>query len=461
MLSQGIFDGLKKHQKSRDIRREILEELALHPKSIVVLDDDPTGTQTVHNVPVVTQWSETILEQMLKTQPLFFILTNSRSLQRKEANALNLLLGKRLNRISKELGKNMIVISRGDSTLRGHYPNEVDALRTGLGWHSAQEVLAPAFFAGNRYTYKDIHYVREGVHFTPVGDTPFAEDNTFGYSSSNLRDWITEKTNGNIKRDKVTSISIDSIRYGKPVTVAQTLRQPWSHLIVNALELQDLQMVALACLKSKRPFMYRTAASFVNAISGVEPKKIETETLPASKNRNVGGLTIVGSYVPKTTAQLNYLKAKDSYLDFLELEVSWLECEHSFLEQIKKLAFNVANVMRNGRDAVVYTSRKVKSGTSKEESLEIVNKVSNGLVQIVKQLQVQPRYIIAKGGITSSDIAVKGLNVKQAMVAGQVLDGVPLWLIQGEVKFPNLPYVVFPGNVGDKTALYQLIQKLR
>jgi uncharacterized protein YgbK (DUF1537 family) len=87
--------------------------------------------------------------------------------------------------------------------------------------------------------------------------------------------------------------------------------------------------------------------------------------------------------------------------------------------------------------------------------------VSDALISLVQHLAVAPRYLIAKGGITSSDIATQGLGVRRALVLGQALPGVPVWQLGVEARFPGLGYVVFPGNVGADTALAELIAALR
>jgi uncharacterized protein YgbK (DUF1537 family) len=67
--------------------------------------------------------------------------------------------------------------------------------------------------------------------------------------------------------------------------------------------------------------------------------------------------------------------------------------------------------------------------------------------------------LIAKGGITSSDIATKSLKVKLAMVAGSILPGVPVWKLGEESLFPGMHYVIFPGNVGGDDALSLAVAK--
>ena len=443
------------------LEKEIRAELAKNPKSIVVLDDDPTGTQTVHDVPVITEWTEEILENELLVSPVFFILTNSRSLQADEADALGELLGERLQKVAEKHQKKLIVISRSDSTLRGHYPNEVDALEKGMGLKKTKHILAPAFFEGGRYTYEDIHYVKEGDEFIPAAKTPFAQDNTFGYSASNLKDWIIEKSEEKVNRKNIASVSVQALRNTSSEEIKSIIEQPEiTHIIANATSYPDLQAMALAILKSESSFVFRTAASFINAISGIAIKPCLTKDEILKKSSSNGALVVIGSYVPKTTAQLVYLKERSNAV-FLELNVTNVFDIGVFCKELVLLVEKVENHLKVGKDVVVFTSREVKKGTSKSESLEIVNRVSNALISIVKKIRVRPKYILAKGGITSSDVATKGLNVRRANVLGQVLKGIPVWQLDSDAKFPDMPYIVFPGNVGDDTALYELISLLK
>jgi uncharacterized protein YgbK (DUF1537 family) len=65
--------------------------------------------------------------------------------------------------------------------------------------------------------------------------------------------------------------------------------------------------------------------------------------------------------------------------------------------------------------------------------------------------------LIAKGGITSSDVATQALNVSRAVVMGQLLPGVPVWQLGAESRYPGLAYVVFPGNVGRSKSLLEAV----
>ncbi|TMM52021.1 hypothetical protein FEE95_21660 [Maribacter algarum] len=459
MTDQAIIRSIREGEHGTDYRDEIRTELLQNPRTIVILDDDPTGTQTVHDVPVITQWSEEVIEREILTSPVFFILTNSRSLQAEDADALGKLIGRRLKKASAKHNKKLLVISRSDSTLRGHYPNEVSALAEGLGWEQAKELLIPAFFEGGRYTFNDIHYVKEGEEFIPAGETPFARDNTFGYDSSDLKQWVEEKTQGVIKATAVHSLNLDLIRNHPIAAVSDILNGNNRHFIVNATTYKDLCAIALASLRSKGPFIFRTAASFINAISNIELRPLLQKEELLRDDESNGGLVIIGSYVPKTTAQLACLK-KRSEAVFIEFDVAKMIKSTSVEKELTEISSKIDSQIVQKKTVVLYTARDVIKGDTKEESLEIVNQVSQNLIAIVKKIKNRPKYILAKGGITSSDIAVKALKVTGANIIGQAINGVPVWRLGINAKFPELPYIVFPGNVGESDALYNVIQKL-
>ena len=80
---------------------------------------------------------------------------------------------------------------------------------------------------------------------------------------------------------------------------------------------------------------------------------------------------------------------------------------------------------------------------------------------MVRRLATRPRYLVAKGGITSYDIATRALGVKRAMCIGQILPGVPVWELGESSRFPGLKFVAFPGNLGDPDWLSEVVLKLR
>ena len=248
----------------------IRRALSASATKLVVLDDDPTGTQTVHSIPVLTTWSVADLEAELKEAgPGFFILTNSRSLTGAAAAALNREIGANLRQASANMGTPVEVVSRSDSTLRGHFPGEVDALMEAMGTADLPRILVPCFFEGGRYTVNDIHYVAEGEHLVPAAQTPYARDAAFGYRHSNLRAWVQEKTGGVVTGNTVVSVSIEDVRKGGPNRVTERLATllPGSCCIVNAMEYRDLEVFVAGLLAAvadrDRRFVFRTAASLV------------------------------------------------------------------------------------------------------------------------------------------------------------------------------------------------------
>jgi uncharacterized protein YgbK (DUF1537 family) len=209
-----------------DLMPAIRAHLAAHRTKVVVLDDDPTGTQTVHGIPVLTEWSEaSLLAELESPGPGFYILTNSRAFPTAEACRINREIGERLSAAARKCGCEFRVISRSDSTLRGHFPDEVDALGAAITGNDTRQpvLLCPYFEAGGRYTIGDMHYVAEGDKLVPAGETPFARDASFGYRASNLREWIVEKSRGDISLENISSLSLPDNRLRGPDALAEQL----------------------------------------------------------------------------------------------------------------------------------------------------------------------------------------------------------------------------------------------
>jgi uncharacterized protein YgbK (DUF1537 family) len=431
-----------------DLLPSIREALESSERTIVVLDDDPTGTQTVFDVPVLTRLdADSIRDAIDEAPPVLFLLTNSRALTAKETTELHQNLGK----ILKEFADDIIVISRSDSTLRGHFPLETNILRDALGIPEAPTLFIPFFEAGGRLTVNNTHYVVEGNTATPAHLTPFANDNTFPFSHSHLPDYIAEKTGAPVD---VQSISLEDLRSGNVVEKLASLPDS-STCIVNATCLRDLDSLSLALHQNKRRFIIRSAASFVQSLGGItsRPPLDPWQMQDLAPNPN-GGLIIVGSHVPKTTAQLNHLLENFPNITAIELNVPDL-LNSTFDAQ--RTALDIQTALSSGKTVVLFTSRDRIDG---EDNLVISRTVSQALVSIVRSIKIRPKFLIAKGGITSSDIATDALGVKQAMVLGQILLGVPVWTIGNETRHPGLAYIIFPGNVGGDDALTQAYQKL-
>lgn len=434
---------------------------------VIVLDDDPTGTQTVNGIPVLTTWSvESLAAELSQPGPCAYILTNTRAVPRAEACRINREIGENLSAAAARTGRSFRVVSRSDSTLRGHFPAETNALAAGIATAFDATLIIPAFFAGGRYTIGDVHYVAQGEDLVPVGQTEFARDPEFGFVSSNLRAWVEEKTAGTHPAAAVHSISLDVLRKGGPDAVlAELFSVPAGGVvIVNAAAPGDLAVLTHAITRAEdqgRRYLFRTAADFVPAYTGISRRPLLEGREMRSGNVDSGGLIVVGSYVGRTSSQLEALLARNPAIVSVEISVNALLDPGTRAPEIGRTRALVTEALRQRQDVVLFTSRRLVKGAGVEEFGRIGQQVMAALIEIVRTLEVRPTWIVAKGGITSSDIATKALGIRRAIVLGQALPGVPVWAPGPESKWPQLPYIVFPGNVGEPDALAVLVERLR
>lgn len=453
------------NQPSDVLVKPVLDEIILLCSrlnlKIVVLDDDPTGTQTVHDIPVVTSWNSVLLAEALQTSSRgFFILTNTRSLSEKQAIAINTEIAATIKALAAETRSEVLLLSRGDSTLRGHFPAELYALEKGWGTHGDGYLLMPYFKEGGRYTIDNIHYVQEGDQLIPAAETPFAKDPVFAYSSSNLIDYIQEKNSGTILPE-IISITAEQLNNGPAAVIRQLdAMQHGGYAIVNASCPYHAAVFALAMIRQKQKgknYQVRCAASLVQALFGIaEPKLLDAGY--GKRETGYGGLIVAGSFVAKTTRQLEHL-LMNTTITPLKIAVRLL-LESGNTDYINQIAGELNHYLQNRKTVVLYTSRDLIAADHAAANVEIGNKISDALVSIIKQLQYPPRFLVAKGGITSSDIATKALKIEKAVVAGQLLPGIPVWKPAAGSMFPDMPYIIFPGNVGTNDYLTRVYHKL-
>lgn len=438
---------------------------------IIVLDDDPTGVQTVHGVSVYTDWSEdSIRAGFAEDNRMFFILTNSRAFTAQETTTVHTEIAERVEAISRGTNTPYLLISRGDSTLRGHYPLETLTLKETIERQGTTtmdgEILLPFFEQGGRLTVDDIHYVVQGDEMIPAGETEFAKDRTFGYQASHLGAYIEEKTAGAFTRDQTVSITLEEIRTLAIDAMVSKLMSvhDFQKVVVNALTEQDVKIfsiVLLRALAEGKQFLYRTAATFTKVIGNISSRPLLTAEELTDATSTRGGLIIVGSHVQKTTQQLDALRSlKD--LAFIELDAHLVQDAAIFAQEVERARTVAETFVASGKTAVVYTKReRLDLGPGmEEEELKLSVRISEAVTSIVHDFAHTPRYLIAKGGITSSDIGTRGLEVKRATVAGQVAPGVPVWTTGEESRFPQLPYIIFPGNVGSVDTLKDVVEML-
>ena len=452
-----------------DALEKIQTRVAASGRRIAVLDDDPTGTQTVHGVPVLTTWTvEDLSWALTQPSPTFYILTNSRSFPEEEAAEMNREISTNLLEASRATSAEFVVASRGDSTLRGHYPAETDALTEALGGGFDGVIVCPCYLEPGRLTVDDIHWVRQGERLVPAGNTEFARDASFGYAASNLREWVEEKTDGRFPAKEVVSVGLRDIREGGPERVAEVLRgvDGGRPVVVNAASYRDLEVFVLGLLaaeESGKRFVYRTGPSFVRVRSGISEKgPLDTDELYRRRPKRGHGLVLVGSHVEMTTRQVQQATGL-SGVRSVELSVPRLL---DAAEQEGEMGRVVSEVNQGLSEAevVVYTSREVVAGGAGRTGFEIGRSVSDALVEVMHRVdrQLPLAFVVAKGGITSSDVGTKGLGVRRAEVAGQMLPGIiSVWILPEDNEFAGLPYVIFAGNVGDDDSLAEVIEILR
>jgi uncharacterized protein YgbK (DUF1537 family) len=438
-------------------------------RRVVVLDDDPTGTQTVRDLPVLTRWSiEDVRWALRQGTAGFFVLTNTRSLTPGDAAARDRQVVETCLAAAEETGARLAFASRSDSTLRGHFPLETDVIgglldEHGIGMDAV--VLAPAYTDAGRVTIGGVHWLRSAEGLQPVAESEFAKDATFGYRSSRLADWVAEKSAGRIPAETVVELSLEDIRQGSTRSLADRLAVTHSGQVValDAAEDDDLRAAVLAILDAERAgksFVYRIGPSFVRARTGQDAQPpIEDQALAALIRRDARGLVVVGSHVGLTSRQLAKLGERRKTVN-VELDVSTLLGE-SADEHIDAAVETAASALKDDL-VVLSTSRSLIKGTNEAESLDIARRVSTALTTTAGRIVAarRPAYVVAKGGITSSDVATESLGIGRAWIRGSLLPGiVSLWEpVSGPAQ--GLPYVVFAGNVGDENSLAEVIDRM-
>lgn len=459
---------------ARDLARRVAAG-----RRVVVLDDDPTGTQSVADVPVLTAWGpDDLAWAFAQDTPGFFVLTNTRSLAEADAVALGEEVAAAVARAAAAAGVDHMLVSRSDSTLRGHFPAETDVLVRAAADAGAPVdgvVIVPAMIEPGRLTVGSVHWMRTADGMIPVSHSEFARDATFGYTNADLRDWVAEKTGGRVGRGAVATVTLTDLRGGGPTRVAEILggvtdAQP---VVVDAATDDDLRVLVeglLAAEAAGKRFVHRSGPSFVRARLGQTARPPLTAgdlhpggTDPADVRTPVPrGLVVVGSHVGLTTRQLDRLRAAGGITE-AELDVPTLLDPIRRTAHVRAVAAEVADLLGGDADVVLRTSRTLVTGADADESLAIARTVSASTVDVVAEVvaRVRPRFVVAKGGITSSDTATGALGIARAWARGTLLPGiVSVWEpVAGPAR--GIPYVVFAGNVGDDAGLVDAVSVLR
>ncbi len=432
---------------------------------IIVLDDDPTGSQTVHGCLLLTRWDvATLVAALADSSPLFFVLTNTRGMSAARADAvtrevcINLQVALAQSAAAGQV-INPILVSRSDSTLRGHYPVETDVIAELLGPFDAH-FLTPAFFEGGRITRDSIHYLIVDSVPIPVHETEFARDSVFGYQHSYLPDYVREKTQGRILANQVERFTLADVRSD----IMPRLMALHDNVccVVDAEKQSDLDQFAAqiqtAAAAGKR-FLFRSAASLLTSLAKLDKQPVAPEQMAHYVRGGRAGAVIVGSHVKKTTAQLQVLLQQPGVAG-IEIDVARIAQERdALLQEVIKLA---QAAHEQNLTSVVYTSRVELTFADQATRLAFGEQVSAFLMDVVRNLPTTIGFLISKGGITSNDVLSDGLALRTSRVLGQILPGCSIVRCPPDhPRYPDLPVVIFPGNVGDENALAIAYQRLR
>ena len=434
---------------------------------VLVSDDDPTGSQTVRNIPLVFDADEDLILDNLAASDCCFVLTNSRSLPREDAYAINARLGRLAALAHGEAA--LVVVSRGDSTLRGHVRAETEALMAGLqeeGFvgHSPR-IFCPAYIEAGRVTVDDIHYCVIDGQRVPVSQTSFAKDAAFGYRNSHLPSFLQEV---GATTTPPTSVSLLDVRVGGADHVAHLIREAGSGwLVVNAETNRDIDIVAQAIRvvanNQNMVPIARCGPSLVRALANQDVQTALTEDeLTATfihQKAHGYGLVVVGSHVPMSTRQLDHLIHYEQPTH-IEVSIGRVLGDTSGRYQAEVISA-VAEALATSLTVLSTERRLVDDGS---DGLALVRKVSDFLSAVTRAVQhrIRPAWVIGKGGITSHDIARYGLGIRSAMVVGQLFDGQVTLIapLRSNDDGARVPYTIFAGNVGVDSSLSDAVRRL-
>ncbi len=444
---------------------------------IVVLDDDPTGSQTLHGCLLMLSWDVELLREGLRhPSPIFFVLANTRSLLPEDASLRIREICSALRLAVEREGlklENIHLVSRGDSTLRGHGFLEPFVISKELGPFSATFHI-PAFLEGGRTTVEGIHYLN-GI---PVHKTSFAQDRLFGYNTSQLELWLEEKSKGFINHHEVKRISVSQLNAAKDDSYEFNSLLFWieslednQHIVVDAEIDAHLKVFVdlISNLSSKKRFLFRSAASLLNSLARVKPRILPREDLRALivndlEGNKLPGIVSVGSHVHLADLQLKYLLANPKF-EGVEIEVSKLNEIINDTKKDKLLASfqdNLRNklleILERSKIPVLFTSRgEVRLATQKMR-LVLGLEIAEITASVIGSLTTKLGYIISKGGITTQVLLSHGIASKYVFLKGQILPGLSLVIPSSSSSNLHLPIVTFPGNLGKEDTLLEALK---
>lgn len=422
--------------------------------TFVILDDDPTGTQAVADVPVVTVATPSVLSWAFETSPRgFFVLTNSRSLD--EWTMRETIRSIVIEVLYAAAGRPVVFVSRSDSTLRGHIVAEPEAIRSGIHAFGLPvpptTMLVPAFPRAGRVTRDGVHLLRGPDGEQPAHLSHYAADATFGYSTSHLPDLVIDRSAGALRPADVVVAT--------PTHVEQAVREDAAWIVCDAEDDDDLQAIVAATAAADpagAQVIWRVGPGILPALLGLPASG---EMPHVGEPPHHGGLIVVGSHVAQTTRQLaRLLDEPDTVLLTLDVDVL-IDIDDEGIDEIVAPLVSEAVAALATRHVVIATERTLRSWDDSDRSLAFARTVSSALVAVTRAVcaRYPVEFVVAKGGITSSDIVTRALGVERAIVRGRVGAGIVWEPVDGR-SLP--PVALVPGNIGDDDGLVDAVRGL-
>jgi len=422
-----------------------------------VLDDDPTGTQELQDVPVLLRWDDERLRRAADGgRPALHLMTNIRALDGPQAEQVTRAAVEAVRRALPDAR----IVLRGDSTLRGHVAEEYRAVRAaGFGGRAPVLLLVPALPAAGRVTRDGVQWLLRDGDAIPLHATEYARDGGFAYRSARLLEWADERSDGEIAAARGTELPLARLRAaGGADALAEAILAAAAGAPAacapDAETLADLETIAEGLRRAEAhgaEVVVRCAPTFAGVLSGT----LAPAPVPPPHAGSRGVLVACGSYVSLTTRQLADL-CRTFGVEPLELDVRALLGGDGAAEaEVQRVAAAARDALAQGELTVVATPRERPAGAT---SLEAGARVADGLARVVAALHPPPDVVVAKGGITSQVVLERGLGAAEATVVGPVAAGVGQWRVAAGGR--DVAYLVFPGNVGSDHHLTDVVRSV-
>jgi uncharacterized protein YgbK (DUF1537 family) len=406
----------------------------------VVLDDDPTGTQSATGVRVLLRWDAERLATALSEVDAVYLQTNSRAVDEAAAVALCTRIREQIGVAAERLGEQVQVVLRGDSTLRGHVFAETDVFVT-----DEPILFLPAFPAGGRVTVDGTHYVEVDGRRVSAEQTEYAQDPVFGFRHGDLVGYVREQGDRN-----AVPVGLAAVREtrGSAVTDALLAARAGEVVAPDAETDADIDLVHAGLLVARERggrAVVRCAAPLAARCAGVVSRGLLDPPLAD------GGpvLVVCGSHTTGATAQLADLHRAHG-VDPLVVDTDAALADHA---AAGRAVVAEAQALLADRGLAVIASERDRR--PEHNTLAHGQAVMSALMVAVQELAPSVRVVVSKGGITSADVATIGLGADTATVRGQVRAGVSVWDLDS-----GTTCVIVPGNVGGPTTLTEIVEAL-